>query len=102
MRRNMALVRQMLLEEAGLIHTVDFSTFGGSDYRRTRLTPSGHEFLDASRDEGRWQRALNIMKEKTGVIAFDVLTELLVQLMQIAYSARSYLLLWGCYYPQKA
>ena len=72
----------MLLHEAGLINATDLSTFAGPDWKPTRLTWQGHEFLDASRDEGRWQKALNIMKDKAGVIAFDVLKELLIQLMR--------------------
>ena len=72
----------LLLKDAGLIEAIDFSTFAGPDWRPSRLTWQGHEFLDASRDEGRWQKALDIMKDKAGVIAFDVLKELLIQLMR--------------------
>ena len=72
----------LLLKDAGLIEAIDFSTFAGSDWKPTRLTWQGHEFLDASRDEGRWQKALSIMKEKAGGIAFDVLKELLLQYMR--------------------
>lgn len=74
----------MLLDEAGLLEAQDFSTFSGPDWRPKRLTWTGHEFIEASRDQGRWEKAKNIMKEKSGGITFDVLNTLLIQLMKSA------------------
>lgn len=71
-----------LLAQAGLIEANDVSTMGGVDWRAKSLTWQGHEFLDASRDEGRWEQAKNIMTEKAGGISFDVLKAILIKLME--------------------
>lgn len=49
-----------LLVEAGLLHAVALTAIDGTIHLqggRTALTWSGHEFLDAARDEGRWTEA---------------------------------------------
>ena len=71
----------MLLSETGLIEAIDLSTLSGPHWAPIRLTWSGHEFVEASRDENRWEKAKNIMKEKGSGFAFGVLQNLLVQLM---------------------
>ena len=71
----------MLLNEAGLIEANDLSTLGGPKWTPKRLTWAGHEFIEASRDESRWEKAKNIMKEKGSGMAFDVLRSVLIQLM---------------------
>ena len=71
----------MLLNEAELIEANDLSTFGGPKWTPKRLTWAGHEFIEASRDESRWEKAKNIMKEKGSGMAFDVLRSVLIQLM---------------------
>ena len=71
----------MLLNEAGLIEGHDLSTYSGPKWRPKRLTWEGHEFIEASRDESRWEKAKNIMKEKGSGMAFDVLRSVLIQLM---------------------
>lgn len=112
MKRNMDLVRQILLEieeqpftskwldleidgftreeityhvmilyEAGLLEAVNLTTHGGIDWRPTRMTWEGHEFLEAARDDSRWQRAKSTMMEKAGGITFEVLKQLLMNLM---------------------
>ena len=74
----------MLLNEAELIEANDLSTFGGPKWIPKRLTWAGHEFIEASRDESRWEKAKNIMKEKGSGMAFDVLRSVLIQLMMKA------------------
>ncbi|MBI2887056.1 MAG: DUF2513 domain-containing protein, partial [Chloroflexi bacterium] len=64
-----------IMAEASLVEADDVSTFGGSDWRAKRLTWAGHEFLDASRDEGRWKEALTVVKKAGGGLTFDVLKE---------------------------
>jgi len=71
----------MLLNEAGLIEAIDFSSHDGLSWIPTRLTWEGHEFIEASRDESRWEKAINIVKEKGGGLVFDVLKGVLIQLM---------------------
>lgn len=41
------------------------------------LTWSGHDFLDAARNEGPWKKAMATAKEKGVSLTMDVLTELL-------------------------
>jgi Hypothetical protein (DUF2513) len=45
-----------------------------------RLSWEGHEFLDAARDETRWNEAKKIAGQKGGSMAFDVIKGVLVQL----------------------
>jgi len=45
-----------LLREAGLLHAVDLSSKSGLDFRPTRLTWAGHEFLDAARNDTIWRK----------------------------------------------
>lgn len=70
----------MILNEAGLIEAFKFSTLGRVDWRPVRLTWSGHEFLEASRDDTRWEKAKTVMADKGGGMIFDVLKQLLVKL----------------------
>jgi hypothetical protein len=74
----------MLLHEAGLIEAMDLSSFSGLAWRPKRLTWAGHEFIEASRDNSRWEKAKAILKQKSGGIVFDVLKALLVQLAKEA------------------
>jgi len=71
----------MLLNEAGLIEANDLSNLSRTEWRPKRLTWAGHEFIEASRDESRWEKAKNIMKEKGSGMVFDVLRSVLIQLM---------------------
>lgn len=68
----------MILNEAGLIEACDLSTMGrgNSIWRPKRLTSSGHEFLDAARNESIWNKA----KEKASSMNFELLKELLLGL----------------------
>ncbi|MFN9619572.1 MAG: DUF2513 domain-containing protein [Synechococcaceae cyanobacterium] len=49
-----------------------------------RLTSSGHDFLEGARDEGRWHRALSIVREKGGAVTLGVLTQILSSLLKQA------------------
>ena len=70
----------ILLIEGGFI---SYSKIHGKGYPE-RLTWVGHEFLDASRDEGRWEKAKKVMAEKAGGVSFEVIKQLLIQLMKDA------------------
>ena len=70
-----------LLEEAGLIEAINVSSHDGIGWLPQRLTWSGHDFLEASKDESRWEKAKRIVVEKGGGIAFDVLKKVLITLM---------------------
>ena len=45
-----------------------------------RLTWQGHEFLDAARNEDRWNQAKKTISEKGGSLTFDILKVVLAQL----------------------
>ena len=70
----------MILNEAGLIEACDLSTMGrgNSIWRPKRLTWSGHEFLDAARNESIWNKA----KEKATNMNFELLKELLLSMVR--------------------
>jgi hypothetical protein len=68
----------MLLRDAGLIYALDFSPDESTDWRPVCLTWAGHEFLEAAKDDTRWNRAKNHVKEKGGPMVFDILRSLLV------------------------
>jgi Hypothetical protein (DUF2513) len=69
-----------LLRDAGLVEAQDVSSRVGLDMRPKRLTWSGHEFLDAAKNDTVWNKAQEIVKEKGGAIPFEVLKGLLVKL----------------------
>jgi hypothetical protein len=71
----------VLMGEAGLVETWDNSTMGEQVVLPTRLTWSGHEFLDAAREESRWAKAKKFAMEKTGGLSFDVMKQILIKLM---------------------
>jgi hypothetical protein len=69
----------MLLNEAGLIEAFDLG-IGDVSWMPVRLTWSGHEFLDAARDDERWDRAKEAMAGRGDGIVFEVLKELLLDM----------------------
>ena len=71
----------MLLNEAGLIEAFNFSSHDGVSWKPARLTWAGNEFLEASRDDTRWEKAKAVMKDKGGGMSFEVLKQLLVKLV---------------------
>ena len=77
-----------LLVEAELLKAVAIPVLSGDivlqDTGHTALTWGGHEFLDAARDEGRWNKAKGIVKEKAGTVTVAAFTQLLVQIMKDA------------------
>jgi hypothetical protein len=73
-----------IMIEGGLVEGSDITHMGSEGYEAmaSRLTWAGHEFLDAARDEGRWQGALRIAKEKAGTVTIGIMTQLLSSLMK--------------------
>ncbi|PSF33884.1 hypothetical protein C7H19_19365 [Aphanothece hegewaldii CCALA 016] len=71
-----------IMKQGGLVELFGnpIATFDSStSYFPSRLTWQGCEFLDASRNENVWQRALKTIKEKGGGVAFEVIKALLIQ-----------------------
>jgi hypothetical protein len=71
----------MLLNEAGLIEAFDLG-IGDVSWMPVRLTWSGHEFLDAARDDERWNRAKEVMADQGEGVSFEVLKELLMDMLR--------------------
>ncbi len=72
----------MLLEDAELIVAEDVSSQTALIWLPLHITWAGHEFLDVSRDEGRWEKAKGIIETKGGLSTFEILNELLTRLMR--------------------
>lgn len=75
-----------LVMDAGLARGSDVTTAGseGPEALLSSLTWEGHEFVEAARDESRWQRAKGMVAEKGGGISLDVLKALLISLAKSA------------------
>jgi hypothetical protein len=71
-----------LLCNAGLLDGMNISRVdsdGGPAWAPSNLTWAGHEFLDASRDPGRWKQAMHLTKA-AGDVAFPILVKVLADL----------------------
>jgi hypothetical protein len=67
-----------LLYEAGFIEATDTLTLMESphaEWRAETITWDGYEFLDASRDQTRWEKAKGIISEKGGAMTLDALKQ---------------------------
>jgi hypothetical protein len=75
-----------IMMDAGLIRGADVTTHGSKSPEAiaTGLTWAGHEFADAARDPDRWEKAMQLTKEKTGSVTLEVLVKLLTSLMSSA------------------
>jgi hypothetical protein len=69
----------LLLYEAGYIDGVTRPVRDTLTVEPRRLTWNGHEFLDAARDEKKWNEGKKIM-EKIGNFSFEVATKVLADL----------------------
>jgi hypothetical protein len=74
----------MLLAQASLIEADNLSTFGDPQWEAKSLTWQGHEFLEAAKDESRWNKAKKLVKEKGGGMIFEVLKTSLIELAKNA------------------
>ncbi len=70
------------LDEAGLVEAKDMSGMGEIDWRPMRLTWEGHEFLEAARDDGLWQKAKQKIGTAAGGVTFDILKSVLYSLLR--------------------
>lgn len=69
----------MLLDEAGLIDAQNLTSSSAFEWQPKRLTWNGHEFLEAARDDTRWERAKKLVREKTGSLTFTALQQVLLE-----------------------
>jgi hypothetical protein len=77
--RKALIYHQVLLEEAGYIKVFiqEFDDGEEAIVFPERLTYQGHEFLNASRDEGRWKTVRDALN-KSGGFVMDVAQALLI------------------------
>ena len=64
-----------LLVEAGLIVAAD----AGDEWIPLYLTWQGHEFIDASREDSRWEKAKSVVMAKTGGLSFELIKDVLLK-----------------------
>lgn len=74
----------MLLDEAGLVRGTDASGFSDISWFADRLTWEGYEFLEASKDDENWKRAMSLVASKGGGMVFEVLKQILVAMARDA------------------
>ncbi|SCL76594.1 hypothetical protein L21_2529 [Methanoculleus chikugoensis] len=75
-----------LLKDAGLIEaeiSYSMDSVKPEDYVIFRMTWAGHDFLDASRDEGLWKKAMGIIGEQVKSAPFDVIKTILVKMIEL-------------------
>ena len=73
-----------LLCQAGLMEAIDATSTSGLNWIPRSLTWEGHEFLDAARDDTRWNRTKALVKDKAGAVSFEIKKQLLVSLAKQA------------------
>ena len=69
-----------ILDDAGLIRIAKNPDGTFSARTVVRLTWSGHDFLDAARDQDRWDQAKALIADKATAVPFEVLKATLVSL----------------------
>jgi hypothetical protein len=75
-----------LLNEAGLIEGISaYSVEHRLKWIELRLTWSGHDFLDAARNETLWNETLTEVHKQTGTVPFEVLKGLLTNAARETY-----------------
>ena len=72
----------MLLAQAGFIEAIDDNGPDTQGWIPTGLTWQGHEFLEAARDDSRWNRTMAIVKQSGGAVALESIKTILKDLMK--------------------
>jgi len=75
-----------LLEEAGLVHASIYKTLGlgPTQFHLYRLTWSGHELLDAIRNESIWRKTKSTITSKGGSMTFELIKSVAIELAKTA------------------
>ena len=68
-----------LLAEAGLVTAIDCSTRAGLCWKPRSLTWTGHEFLDAARNDTIWNKAMSKLKEQAVSVPFEIVKAVVMQ-----------------------
>lgn len=79
--KNLVSYHVVLLADEGLIEAQDLMTAGEDEYcwLPKRLTASGHDFLDAARQEENWTEGKRLLNQ-VGDMSFTLLKEVLMHL----------------------
>ena len=72
----------ILLDEAGLIETWGDMNLDGGMMSPKRLTWDGHEFLDAARDDTRWNKAKAQLAGASAETVFFLLRQVLLEIIK--------------------
>lgn len=62
-----------LAHNAGLLDALDASSHDGPNWYAKHLTYEGHEFLEAARDDTRWNKAKETVMKNVGSLTLDAL-----------------------------
>ena len=73
-----------MLIEAGYLAGTHSRDSRGVTANFSHMTWLGHDFIDAARDDERWNKAQSVVKEQGGTVAMDVLKQLLSSMMKHA------------------
>jgi hypothetical protein len=70
-----------MLDQSGLIEAKDVSEMGPNGFKwwAGSLTWEGHEFLEAARDDTRWNKTKKTVSEKAGGLMFEAIKFALIQ-----------------------
>jgi hypothetical protein len=63
----------LLMQEAGLVDAIDLSDMKRICWKPKRLTDSGHEFLEAARNDTMWAKAKDKVMSTTGTLTLEAL-----------------------------
>jgi uncharacterized protein DUF2513 len=71
-----------LIVDSGLGVGADLTTNGSEspEYYLHHLTSAGHEFVEQARDDTKWNKAKEIVKDKGGGLSFELLKAVLIEL----------------------
>ncbi len=64
-----------ILAQNGIVEATDCSTQHGLAWNARGLTWDGHDYIEAVRDEGRWQKAKNWVTNAGKVLTMETLKE---------------------------
>ncbi|MFW6046685.1 MAG: DUF2513 domain-containing protein [Candidatus Woesearchaeota archaeon] len=69
-----------LLTENGIIEAIDCTTDDGFEWQARGLTWQGHDYIDAIRDENRWQTVKDWIKSSGKVLTIETLKQAIKEL----------------------
>jgi hypothetical protein len=68
-----------LLHDAGLLEATDLSDLSESCLAPRSLTWTGHEYLDAARNDTVWNKALSTLNDKAPSVPFEIVKAVVIK-----------------------